>query len=211
MIAHNEVAVAFNQKLLAVGTTGVLKVSYLSRQISDINVAQSGFPANFRCTDQGLRTGIVRVGHLVVFVKRRGVPGNVWRHTCNKCCKPVQFVIRVIEAGNHERNNFQPEAHFVQAPNCVQDGLQTPAKLVIVAVIKTLQINFVEVNPGSQVLKHLGGAVPVGVRDLGTPKTRLMAMVSTLSPISVEVPCALMYPTRCGCTLASFSVLSMTR
>src|SRR6266446_5564721 len=169
MIAHNEVAVALNQKLLAVGTTGVLKVSYLSRQISDINVAQAGFPANFRRTHQGLRTGIVRVGHLVVFVKRRGLPGNVWRHTCNKCCKPVQFVIRVIEAGNHERNNFQPEAHFVQAPNCVQDGLQTPAKLVIVAVIKTLQINFVEVNPGSQVLKHLRGAVPVGDKGRQQP------------------------------------------
>src|SRR6266851_3871786 len=36
-----------------------------------------------------------------------------------------------------------------------------------------------------------------------------MAMVSSLSPISVEVACALMYPTRCGCTLASFSVLSI--
>ena len=50
----------------------------------------------------------------------------------------------------------------MQAANRVQDGLQPPAELVIVAVIKALQINFVEVNPGSQVLQHLWGAVPVG-------------------------------------------------
>src|SRR5438309_6086506 len=67
-----------------------------------------------------------------------------------------------LKPGITSVNNFQPEAYFVQAPNCVQDGLQPPAELMIVAVIKALQINSVEVDPGSQILKHLRSAVSVG-------------------------------------------------
>ena len=63
----------------------------------------------------------------------------------------------------------------MQAANRVQDGLQPPAELVIVAVIKALQVNFVEVNPGSQVLQP---------QPLGTPGADLadlMALIGVLT------------------------------
>src|SRR5438128_4008952 len=50
----------------------------------------------------------------------------------------------------------------MQAANRIQDGLRPPAEFVIVAVIKALQVNFVEVNPGSQVFQHLRGTSSVG-------------------------------------------------
>src|SRR5713226_4171339 len=69
MVARNEVAVPLNQKLPAVETACVLKVSYLARHIPRIDVAQARFPANLRCTHQSLRPGVVRIGHFVVLVK----------------------------------------------------------------------------------------------------------------------------------------------
>src|SRR5215469_1509452 len=50
----------------------------------------------------------------------------------------------------------------MQAANRVQNWLQPPSQLVIVAIIKTLKVNLVEIHPGSQVLQHLGSAVSVG-------------------------------------------------
>src|SRR5262249_47080067 len=49
----------------------------------------------------------------------------------------------------------------MQAPNRVQDGLQAPAELVIVAIIEALEVNFVEINPVPQVLQDLWSPVPV--------------------------------------------------
>src|SRR5215469_1842338 len=50
----------------------------------------------------------------------------------------------------------------MQAANRVQDWLQPPTQLVIVAIIKTLKVNLVEIHPRSQVLQDLRSAVSVG-------------------------------------------------
>ena len=50
----------------------------------------------------------------------------------------------------------------MQAANGVEDGLQAATQLVIVALIETLQIHFVEVEPWAQVFEHLRSAVAVG-------------------------------------------------
>jgi len=50
----------------------------------------------------------------------------------------LQFVIRVIEAGDHERDNFQPESISCSRRIAVQDRLQPPAELVIVRSSKLL-------------------------------------------------------------------------
>src|SRR5215471_4008968 len=50
----------------------------------------------------------------------------------------------------------------MNAPNRVEDGTNSSAQFVIVAVVKALQIDLVEIEPGTQVFEHLGRAVAVG-------------------------------------------------
>jgi len=60
----------------------------------------------------------------------------------------------------------------MQAANRVQDGLHRPP-IGDSAVSKLFQVNFVEVNPGSTVLQHLWGAVPVETKAVKQPAVRL--------------------------------------
>ena len=73
-----------------------------------------------------------------------------------------QFRWRIVEAGNHQRHDFQPETHGVNAPDGVQNRGEASAQFMIVAVVETFQIHLVEVHPGPQIFEHLGGGVAVG-------------------------------------------------
>lgn len=53
MVARDQVAVTFNEKLLAVGAMSIFQVAYLARQISRIDVAQTGPLATLGSLHQG--------------------------------------------------------------------------------------------------------------------------------------------------------------
>src|SRR5262245_4968222 len=64
-----------NQEFMAARAPGVFEVSDFTGEIAGVNVAETNLFANFRRTDQGFRSGIIRVSHLIVLVKCGDVPG----------------------------------------------------------------------------------------------------------------------------------------
>ncbi len=64
---------------------------------------------------------------------------------------PINFVARVVEAGNQQRDDLQPESVGVQAANRVEDRFEAPAELAVVTVVEALEIDFVQIDPRPQV------------------------------------------------------------
>ena len=75
--------------------------------------------------------------------------------------QPLQLVVAVVEAGNQQRDDLEPDAHVVQLLDGVENRLQPPAELAIVAVVEALQVDFVGIDPGPQILEHARRAVAV--------------------------------------------------
>ena len=99
--------------------------------------------------------------HLVVAVERRDVPRNVGRHAGDELGQAHQFVARVVEPGNQQRDDLDPEVHRVQPPDGVENRREPSAELAVVAIVEALEIDFVEIDPRPQVLEHLRRAVAV--------------------------------------------------
>ena len=66
-----------------------------------------------------------------------------------------EFVGRVVEAGDQERDDFQPEAHVMNAADAVEDGGDASAEFVVVAVVETLEVDFVEIEPWDACIRAL--------------------------------------------------------
>src|SRR5262245_37461886 len=90
------------------------------------------------------------------------MPGNVGRDARKKPGESLELFVRIIETGNQEGHDLQPETHVVQALDCVENRLKPPAELPIVAIIEALQVDFVKIDPRSDEFQNLGCAVPVG-------------------------------------------------
>src|SRR5271169_2726542 len=154
---------------MAAGTIGVLQITDLSWQIARVDVPQARLLADLGCSDQVLRTSILRVGHLVVLVESGHMPGNIRRHADQELRQPLQLLFRVVETRDHQGDDLHPKAHFVQATDGLQDGQEAPAQLAIVKVVEAFEVNFVKVHPRSQELEDLWGAIPIG--DKGCQQT----------------------------------------
>ena len=50
----------------------------------------------------------------------------------------------------------------MQSADGVEDGLEASAELTIVAIVEALEIDFVEVDPGMEIVEDLRRAVAVG-------------------------------------------------
>ncbi len=96
-------------------------------------------------------------------MKRGHVPGNIGRNTGHKLSQAPQFIVAVVESGDQQRHNLQPDTHLVQAANGVENRLQPSAELAIMAIVEALQIHFVQIYPRMQILQHLRR--PVTVRN----------------------------------------------
>ena len=67
----------FDQHFTTVVTARVLEIPHHPRQVSRVNVAQTGLLPNLRGSQQVFRARVLGIVHLVVLVKRGHVPGNV--------------------------------------------------------------------------------------------------------------------------------------
>src|SRR5579862_4564439 len=103
-----------DQRLPALVTPRVLEATHFPRQISRVNVMQARVPADLRRLHQMLRTGVFGIVHSVVLVKRGNVPWNERRDACKKSGQTFEFFFRVVEPGDEQRNDFQPDSHPVQ-------------------------------------------------------------------------------------------------
>ena len=69
---------------------------------------------------------------------------------------------RIVEAGDEQRNDLEPQSHLVNAADAVEDGTDASAEFVVVAIVEALEIDFVEIEPGAQIFENLRSAVAVG-------------------------------------------------
>src|SRR5436309_9771333 len=97
-------------------------------------------------------------------MKRRDVPGDVGRYAGNEIGGGLQFIIRIIEAGNDERDDLHPEAALINQLDSVEDIFQQAAELAIVAVVEAFEIDLVKLRPRAYVVEHF--RCGIAVRDI---------------------------------------------
>src|SRR6185369_13194072 len=150
-----------DQRIAAVMAARVFKIADLAGQISRVNVAQTGFPADLGGAHQIARTSVGRVIHFVVFVESSYMPGNVGRDAGQKIGEAFQFGVGIIETRNQQSNDLQPHSHVIQGPNSFENGPDPSSQFVVVAIVEALEIHLVEIHPRPDVFQHLRGAVSV--------------------------------------------------
>ena len=110
---------AFNEEGVAAGTIGILPAADVTREIPGIYVAKTGGSSDFSRTNERRDGCVVRIGHPVIFVECRHVPGDVRRNAGEKSSDVTELFAGVIEARNNQRHNFQPEALLIKrAESC---------------------------------------------------------------------------------------------
>src|SRR2546425_6367961 len=94
-------------------------------------------------------------------MKCRDVPGNIGRYFGEKFRDVSKFLVAVVESGDDERHDLQPESHGIQPLDRIENILEQSAELTIIPILKTLEIDLVEIHPGSDVLQDFRRTVPV--------------------------------------------------
>src|SRR6266542_4458115 len=95
-ILRDEISVTFHEKLMAIGTASIFKVAHRARKIARVDVTKAGLFSDLGGAHERLRAGVVRIGHLVIFVKCRDVPWNIRRDADQKLRQTGQFIVGVI-------------------------------------------------------------------------------------------------------------------
>src|SRR3954462_3558584 len=114
----------------------VLEGAHLPGQIAGIDVAEPGLLADLDSTQQGLDWSVGRFFHLVVGMEGGDVPRDIRRDAGKKLGRALQLIRRVVETGDDERDDLEPEAHLVERADGPQDGLEAAAKLAVVVIVK---------------------------------------------------------------------------
>ena len=78
-----------------------------------------------------------------------------------KFVRPFSSSSESLNPGISKRHDLQPKTHLVQAPDGFENRPDSPAELVIVAIVEALEVNLVEINPRSNIFQHLGRTVAV--------------------------------------------------
>ena len=89
------------------------------------------------------------------------MPRDVRRDAGDELGQADELVARIVEAGDEQRHDFDPDVHRVKAPNRVEDRLEPAAELPVMPIVEALEIDLVEIDPRTQVLEHPRRAVPV--------------------------------------------------
>jgi len=142
-IILDQISVAADERFAALRTTGVFPLTDPAGQISGIDEAQAGLTTDFHGTEKVIGRGVARVVHFVVAVKRSHMPGNVGGNARYKFSEFAQFIGGIVEAGNQQGDDLEPESHLINATNAFQDRADTAAEFVIVAIVETLEVDFV--------------------------------------------------------------------
>src|SRR5262245_5066248 len=90
------------------------------------------------------------------------MPGNIRGDARQEIRQPGELVPRVVEPGNQERHDLEPEPHRVKTTNRLEDRLEPAPELPVVPIVEALQVDLVEIDPRAEVLQHLWSTVAVG-------------------------------------------------
>src|SRR5215467_12806570 len=138
-VLFDKIAISLNQQTTAVRAIRIFECADSSRQVPRINKFKASLLPNFSCTVKVLRFGILRVGHLVILVESRYVPGNIRRDARQKLCQLPEFIVGIIEPRNEQRNDLDPDSHFVQTADGIEDRGDSASELPIMAIVKALK------------------------------------------------------------------------
>src|SRR5438105_7715844 len=161
-VFQDAIAKPAHQRRLARGAAGVFVASDPARKIAGIDVLQAGRLTDRGSSEQGLRRGVVRVLHLVVLVEGGHVPGDAGREAGEEMRDVAQLFVAVIEAGNDQGDDLEPEAHLMHHPNAVHDVLELAAERAVILVAERLEVDLVEIWKGADVLEVVACGVAVG-------------------------------------------------
>ena len=120
-ILQDVVAPSFDEERPAVRTPCVLKISGAAREVACIDEAKSRTAADLRGAVQRGGGGGPTVGHTIVIMERRDMPGDVGGYPGEKGGDLLQLGLAVVEAGDDQRDHFQPDPHADNRP----DGVET--------------------------------------------------------------------------------------
>src|SRR5580704_12082623 len=113
-VIFDQVAVALDQRLLALRTARVFPRADQTGKIASIDVAKTRLAADFAGSQQVFRVRVAGIGHFVVAVKGGDMPRNVGRDAGKEFGEAAQFVGGVVEAGDEKRDDLKPEAQVVE-------------------------------------------------------------------------------------------------
>src|SRR5207253_6280280 len=160
-VFQDAIAKPAHQRRLARGAAGVFVASDRARKIAGIDVLQAGRLTDRGSSEQGLRRRVVRVLHLVVLVEGGHVPGDAGREAGEEMCDVAQLFVAVIEAGNDQGDDLEPEAHLVHHLDPVYDVLELAAQGTVVLVAKGLEVDLVEIGEGADVLEDFPRGIAI--------------------------------------------------
>ena len=97
------------------------------------------------------------------------MPGDVRRDRHEEARDVADLLVGVVEAGDQQRHDLEPEPPGVQEPDGVEHGLQHASQLPVALVVEPLEVDLVEVHPRADVVEDLRGRVAVGDVGAGEP------------------------------------------
>ena len=155
-----------------------LQIADGARDIAGIDVAQSGAPADLVGAQELFGRGIRVRRHLVILMERRDVPRNVGIDARQELGDLRQLLVRIVEAGNDERDDLDPDAALLETLDRIEHRLQSAAEVTVMGVRETFEIDFVEIDVGRDVIEHLLRSVSVG--DVRADQAGLLRLLEDL-------------------------------
>ena len=138
MVLANHIAVAADKGPVAVRTVGVLIFFHAPWQIPGIDEIQPGLVSDLSRAQQRFRGCILRVGHLVVFVKGCHMPGDIRGNGTQETGRLEQFLVAVIKSGHDQCYNFHPRPDIVRLLDGIQHVFENPAQAAVIFILHRL-------------------------------------------------------------------------
>jgi len=177
-VACDVEAAAFDEGGVAAGAMRVFAVAEAAGDVAGVDVAQSGFFSEVVGAYKRSGGRSAGVLHFVVGMECGDVPGHVNGNARDELGDAAKFVVAVVEAGDDQRDDLDPESHVVQALDGLQNVFQCAAEFTIALVVEGLEINFVEGDVGLDVFEDLRRRIAVA--DEAAFETRLARQFENL-------------------------------
>jgi len=94
-------------------------------------------------------------------MKRGDVPRNVRADADQELRQVAQLGLVAILAGYQQRDNLQPDAPLMHLANAAAHVRQGSAQRAMLAVVETLEVNFIGTQPRLEKVERFGGGIPV--------------------------------------------------
>ena len=170
-VVGDEVSVTADQSCVALGAARILPLFDHAWEIASVDVTEAGIAADLNRAQEIFdgRVALIITLHFVVGVEGGDVPRDVGRNPGDEVGESAEFVVGVVEIGDEQGNDLEPQSHRVNATDAVDDGGDASAEFVVMAIVEAFEIDFIEIEPGAQVVENLGSAVAIEISPVRSP------------------------------------------